>query len=241
MDLELPSEGVDVWIVSLGVEEQMVVRCRRLLTPDEQQRAANFGAEERACQYVLTRGLLRLLLSRYLGIPAETVTLDYGVHGKPQLAHGANDLQFNVSESAGLAAFAFARGSPVGIDVERGRPIERIDDLAARFLHPGERQDLAALPLSQLLPAFFNCWTRKEAYVKALGQGLLTELDSFRVTVAPDRPAEILVASPGEASQDWHLHSFQPAAGFYGAVAYRGPVRSVLSRTIPLSSLVRKA
>ncbi|MCI4664762.1 MAG: 4'-phosphopantetheinyl transferase superfamily protein [Neomegalonema sp.] len=190
-----------------------------LLSPEENERARRFRTEALQAQYILCRSRVRRVLGRYLGVRAEDVPLRVGANGKPELK-GA-ELSFNLSHSADLAALAVARagGVRVGVDIEAIRPVrENVSELA---FSPAERQELGAAttPAAQLR-LFFAGWTRKEAFVKALGAGLTADLASFDVALTPDAAEPSLtIRDPNEAGAGWRLLSFSPRADIAGAVA----------------------
>jgi 4'-phosphopantetheinyl transferase len=145
----------------------------------------------------------------------------YGPHGKPHLA-GEFDgaLQFNLAHSHELALFAFARGPELGIDLEWLQPLQDLEQIAARFFSPRENAVLRTLPKSQWVQAFFNCWTRKEAYLKATGDGLARPLEHFDVSLAPGKPARLLyVEGDARESERWFLRALTPAPGYAAALA----------------------
>lgn len=192
-----------------------------LLSEEERQRAARFAFDRDRQRFILARVRLRELLAARLGVPPESVEFAYGTHGKPALSprFAEADLRFNLSHSDDVAAYVFSRRRDVGIDVERVRAIRDTDDIAAHFFSRRENEAYRALDRRDRLIGFFNCWTRKEAFVKAIGDGVHHPLDSFEVTLAPGEPARILRVGPipGDAC-NWALSSFVPGPGFVGAV-----------------------
>ena len=160
-----------------------------------------------------------MLLASYLGTPPAELCFAYSAHGKPNLAAPSGELEFNVSHSAGIALFAFCQRRKIGVDVERIRRDLNVQDIAKRFFSPEERQELFRMPATARYKAFFSCWTRKEAFVKALGEGLSCPLDSFDVSVAPDeqriRPTTRPDASEAER---WRIYSVNSFAGYAAAV-----------------------
>ncbi|MGH9448342.1 MAG: 4'-phosphopantetheinyl transferase family protein, partial [Terriglobia bacterium] len=180
--------------------------------------AARFIFPRDRDRFIAGRGILRELLAAYLKEPAATVKFNYGSRGKPRLAPEAPGLRFNLSHSDGIALYAITKGREVGIDVERIRPDFGGMAVAERFFSARERADLHALPEDSRANGFFLCWTEKEAYVKALGDGLHIPLDSFDVSLAP--PAAGQLRAPDGVI--WTLHSFQPATDFIAAVAGEG-------------------
>ena len=174
-------------------------------------------------RFVAARALLRRLLAAYLGADPGGIELAYGRRGKPRLAgqHAHVGLCFNISHSGDWVLVAVGK-SPLGIDLERLRPVRDSAALAARFFAPGEHHTLRALPDRQKQWAFFACWTRKEAYIKALGEGLTRSLKSFEVVFAPAM-APVIMARGGTRKPGWVLHHLEPERGLLGALAVRGP------------------
>ena len=210
---ELPSEDeVHLWVVylRLGADD-----CG-LLIPCERARADRFHFRRDRDLFIAGRAQLRRILGAYLRQSPEALRFTYGESGKPALS---GPLAFNLSHSGGFAALAVARFQ-LGVDIECVRPIE--EAVAERFFAADEVMRLRGLPQEQQTEAFFACWTRKEAYVKALGDGLLLSLDSFSVALEPEVPARLLRAGddPAEPSR-WQFHHFVPAPGMVGAIAAR--------------------
>jgi 4'-phosphopantetheinyl transferase len=200
-------EGGDthVWVASLLTSPASLARFAAALAPAERERAAKFRFERDRNRFVTARGLLRAMLGQYLEIDPVEVQFAYGPHGKPTLAgiREHHDLHFNVAHSEALALFAISRAGNVGVDVERIRPLDDAEELAARFFSPRESAALRQCPEGQRLGAFFEIWTRKEAWLKAKGEGIAHSLD---------------VQLPSKSSR-WRLHDLAPASGFIGALA----------------------
>jgi len=193
-----------------------------LLSADERERAGRFAFERDRRRYIVARARLRQLLGERLGAAPESLRFVYKPHGKPALARcpGQRDLRFNVSHCGEVAAYAFAEGREVGVDIEELRELPDADDIAMRFFSRRERGAYLRLPVRQRPQGFFNCWTRKEAFIKALGEGLSHPLESFDVSLVPGKPARLLRVGRIPASRcDWTLRSFVPGSGLVGAVA----------------------
>lgn len=169
------------------------------------------------------RGVLRDILGRYLQIKPSQVQFRYGQYGKPALVEAAETstrLEFNLSHSGPLALYAVTPTQPVGIDLEAIRPLTDMEEIAHRFFAPSEYKTLLALPDEQRLLAFFNGWTRKEAYIKALGTGLSHPLHTFKVSLVPGQPASLLdVEGDPQATGRWSVLAFTPAAGYVAALS----------------------
>ncbi len=222
-----PTE-IHVRAAPLSVPPERLNQLRLTLSGDEVARAGRFRFEHLQNQYVVAHGTLRTHLSFYLGIPPSAVQFQFGKNGKPSLAGTNSRLQFNMSHSGEIAVYAFALDCELGVDVERIRPIPDMEQIANRFFAAEESADLAAVDESHRREAFYACWTRKEAYIKATGEGLSAPLDAFRVTLRPGVPAAFLYFqdNPSEA-EHWSLESFTPAEGYAGALAFRQRGRTV--------------
>ena len=228
--LEVAPGTIHVWSIRLDPAAERVEQLGRSLAADEWQRANRFRFEKHRRQYVVGRGALRALLAAYLGIRPQDVQFTYGPRGKPFLAPplNAGGLQFNLSNSDELALVGFVLGSEIGVDVEYRRPMPDCEQIAERFFSQSEREALRAIAAPRKEEAFFNCWTRKEAYLKAVGEGLAAPLDSFDVTLAPgDPPRMLALEGDAERAARWWLHHLRPAEDYIGAVAIEGGVWKV--------------
>jgi 4'-phosphopantetheinyl transferase len=217
-----PAHGnaIEVVVAHLDAGPDAVRALAALLSEDERQRAGRFVFARDRRRFTVARGLLRRLLGERLGVSPGSVELVYGRRGKPALAQsfaGAG-LGFNVSHCNGVAVYGFTRGAEIGIDVETVRALPDADEIAARAFSRRENEAYLALDPRDRPLGFFNCWTRKEAFVKALGDGLRHGLDRFDVSLAPGEPARLLRVAdlPGERC-GWSLRSFSPGAGMVGA------------------------
>jgi 4'-phosphopantetheinyl transferase len=178
--------------------------------------------------YELSQGALRLLLGAYLNIPAHEVAFTIGPRGKPALRNESR-LRFNKSHSSGLALYAFTTDCEIGIDLEKVREMPDTDQIAARFFCRAEASELSSLSAQRdTEEAFFRCWTRKEAYIKAVGEGLYLPLDQFQVTLLLKHPARFVhIGNDEGTASGWMLHHIEPEPGYVGAVAYRGQQRAI--------------
>jgi 4'-phosphopantetheinyl transferase len=220
---------VHVWAACL--DDLPEASLRLLLSADERARGGRFHFERDRRRFVNARGLLRALLGRYLDVDPARLLFGYGPRGKPFLA-ARGELRFNVSHSSGLALLAFARGLELGVDVERERPLPESEDIASRYFSAREGAELRGLRVEERGAAFFRCWTRKEAFIKATGDGLSRPLDEFDVTLAPGEPARLLrVLGEPEAAGRFRLEDLRPAPGFAGALAVEGEAKRVVCRT----------
>jgi 4'-phosphopantetheinyl transferase len=180
--------------------------------------------------FVAARSFLRLILAHYVGCGPRDLQFGYGLHGKPQLqgVAGSEPIAFNLSHTRGKAICAVALGRQVGVDIEQIRPEVDILGIARTTFSSDEYARLTALPPGQHLAAFYACWTRKEAYIKALGAGLSYPLDAFDVSFEPNTPAQLLRSADGEAErQRWVLRELEAGDGYAAAVVVEQPLTSV--------------
>jgi 4'-phosphopantetheinyl transferase len=222
-EVALPPGEVHVWRFAQDVPVARERRLAQVLSPDERERAARFRFERHRRWHVVARGTLRHLLARYVGAQPAALRFRYGPQGKPAL-EGPGAPHFNLAHSGGMALLAVARDRALGVDLEEIRP-ERADQaLVERFFSPREGEMIRALPAALRPEAFFHCWTRKEAYIKAIGLGLSQPLRDFTVSVSPGEPAALLeVAGDPDATARWRLRALDPGPGFVGALAVEGP------------------
>jgi len=224
---QLASDEVHSWCASLDVPPGTSARLYAILTPDERTRSARFRFERDQQRFIVARGVLRDLLGRYLQIQPGQISFVYNASGKPDLSpEFGSRLKFNLSHSAGVALIAVATASTVGVDLEYIRAQSDYADIARRFFSAAEVDYLTALPSYLYAETFFSCWTKKEAYLKACGEGLAIPLNSFSVPLTTD-PAPALV-DLYVASKDivparrWSLYTLRPAPGYAGALAIEG-------------------
>lgn len=225
MEWEQIGDGIHVWHAALDREEKSIAQLESVLSPEEVARADRFHFANDRKRFVAARGLLRELLGKYLQQTPASLEFSYGKYGKPSLSGGnlSSGLGFNLSHSAGMAMYAIARERNLGVDVERVRQEFGGEDIASRYFSTQEVGDLLTLPAEARADGFFQCWTRKEAYLKARGMGLQIPLGSFAVSLLPDRPAEFLEG----VERCWHLAAFDPAEGYVAAVVYDGAPCSI--------------
>jgi len=213
-DVEVVGAGLDVPAPELAA-------LHTLLSAAERQIADRYKSERDRAHSIVARGRLRQLLGTRLGVDPAGVALEVSTHGKPALgsAHHGAGLAFNLSHSGKLAAYAFTRRRAVGIDIEQLRDIPDAERLAARFFSQTESDALRAIDAGERNRAFLACWTRKEAFVKAIGEGLTHPLSSFDVTIAPDGPARLTrIGTVAGDSLGWSMASFRPRDGYIGAI-----------------------
>jgi 4'-phosphopantetheinyl transferase len=216
---------VHVWRAWLDSPAPFALRLDRALSADERARAARLYFARDRRRFIAGRGLLRAILGGYLGVEPRRVRFEYGLGGKPRLRGAAAALQFNLAHSHGLALYTVARGA-IGVDVERVRAMPDIERIAAGVLSARELAVFRGLPGPARLAAFFACWTRKEAYVKARGDGLARQLDRIDVSLAPWEPERrLLVEGAPREAERWSLRAVDAAPGYAAALAVAGPCR----------------
>jgi 4'-phosphopantetheinyl transferase len=221
---ELRNGEVHVWRTGLNVQASDFEQLRRILSPDERARADRFHFEVDRRRGIIGRGYLRLLLGQILDMPANALQFQYDEFGKPGLIPAQQGtLQFNLSHSGEQILIAITTSRAVGVDVEQIRTDLDPDGIATQFFSAGEREILASLPEPARYLAFFTCWTRKEAYLKAKGVGLSLPLDQFDVSFLPDDEPRLLATRPDPLeAQNWRLWALDLPSGYAGALAVSG-------------------
>jgi 4'-phosphopantetheinyl transferase len=213
-------DRIHVWRAGLAVEDSALAPLRALLDDYEQTRADRFKFDRHRRRFVVGRAVLRRLLGLYLDADPAGFEFEYSGHGKPSLPGG--EIAFNMSNSHELALFAFTLARRVGVDVEHLRPMPDALKLAARFFAAAETDALRAAPADQTERVFFRTWTRKEAVLKASGEGLARPLNSFDVSRAAG-PLDVAVPDGHGALTHWRLFDLSPGADYCGALAADGP------------------
>lgn len=222
LNFKLSSQEVHVWRVYIDTDDSITKKLQPLLSTDERLKAARFRFEKDSAKYIVTRGTLRIILGRYLDKKPEELKFSYNQYGKPAL-HSINTnklISFNVSHSHGLALIAVAQNWDVGVDIEYVRTNVNYEEIAERFFSPAEKVVWRLLPTSVKQEAFFNCWTRKEAYIKAKGMGLSIPLNEFDVSFKPGEPAALLNTTWDEQEANrWSLKEITLAPDYIAALA----------------------
>jgi 4'-phosphopantetheinyl transferase len=218
----LLEDEVHVWRLEL---ERSPEEFRDLLEVDELARANRFYFEKDRKHFVVARGFLRVLLGCYLQVDAKQLQFSYGEWGKPALGGEFREsaLRFNMSHSHGVALYAVTERREIGVDVEHVRPDYASDSVAQRFFSPLEVDVLCELPEHDRVAAFFRCWTRKEAYIKATGRGLSQPLDGFDVSLGP----AALLRNEDGAPERWTMIDLEVGPGYAGALVVEGPVTKI--------------
>jgi 4'-phosphopantetheinyl transferase len=223
--LHLPPGVVHVWRADLEPPPHLLERLRACLSEDERARAARFRFPAHQVRYAAGRGILRVLLGRYLRVHPADLRFGYTSHGKPFLERtpGMPDLRFNLSNAEARALVAFSISRDVGVDLEDLKPMPDALSIATRFFSGPENEVFRTIGEEVRELAFFTCWTRKEAYIKAVGEGLSMPLDRFDVTFAPGEPAHLVATRPDPAEvARWKLVNVDPGPGHVGALMAEG-------------------
>lgn len=216
-----------MWRVDLDPPQAALARRRELLSPTEIARADRYVFDHLRRRAVAGQGALRIILGRYLGIDPREVPFSFGPKGKPYLTPdlSASPLQFNVSNTGDRALIAVTAGREVGVDIEGCREVVHGESVAQRHFAPAEVAQLPAGDPLAWREAFFNCWTRKEAFIKVTGEGLSRALDSFEVSLLPGDPPRLLrVDDDRDPGRRFTLIAFDPGAGFAAALVVAGPL-----------------
>lgn len=220
-DLKLAENEVHVWRVSLEVPGHEIESLKKILVPEEIERANKFYFEKDRRHWTVAHAALRSMLGQYLNVNPRDILFTTNDYGKPSIVYppAGTHLYFNLSHSGGLALYAFAYGRQVGVDVEYMRAGIEYNELATHSFSAQECAALYALPADVQEEAFFLCWSRKEAYIKARGKGLSLPLDQFDVSLAPDKPAALLASrEEPHATEHWSLHALAPGNRYAGAL-----------------------
>ncbi len=216
-------DEVHVWCADLDALGADPDRFQRILTAAELTRAAAYRFTVDRVRFVTARGMLRWVLGRYLELDAAAVSLRVTAFGKPVVEPGSTAVQFNLAHAQGLALLAVTPRRQVGIDIEAVRDLPDMHSIARRFFAAAEVQALLTLPAAQQVAAFYACWTRKEAFIKAIGEGLTFPLDRFVVSLHPSEPTALLtVDGDPRAAERWTMMALQPAAGYAAALVVEG-------------------
>jgi 4'-phosphopantetheinyl transferase len=222
----LASEDAHVWATTLSVAPDVLETFAATLSPDETARANKFKFEKHRNRFIAGRGALRGILGQYLSEGPAGLSFVYLANGKPALGGEFADagIYFNLAHTEDLALVAVTRMGDVGVDVEGVRPIKNVDELVARFFSRRENELFQKVPEIEKPAAFFNLWTRKEALLKATGEGITGSLNLVEVSFLPGEAARLL-AIPGdiEEAAQWNLRELTPVTGFTGAIAIQAP------------------
>ncbi|MFY9792887.1 MAG: 4'-phosphopantetheinyl transferase superfamily protein [Candidatus Sulfotelmatobacter sp.] len=223
--IELAEDEVQLWRVDLEAIRSHESDWQDVLSPDERSRAARFHFTADRQRFVASRAWLRTILAALLVTEPSELNFSYSTNQKPSLgvAHADSGITFNVSHSGGIALYAFARRRDIGVDVEQIRRDFDVESIAHRFFSASEQKQLSALPESEKVEAFFRCWTRKEAYIKAIGEGLSLPLSQFDVSLEALETNALLATRPDSAeAEQWMIREVSGGAGYSAALCVRG-------------------
>jgi len=232
------TNSVYVWSIPLNQNPDRLPEMKDLLSADERARADRFHFEKDRNQFIESRAALRLVLSRSLNVAPKELTFSSGSHGKPALANGLshNGLRFNLSRRDGLALIGLAYDREIGVDLELIRPDVPVFEIGEVSFSESELASLRNLPENLRTAGFYNCWTRKEAYVKARGEGLSFPLKQFDVSLTPGEPATLISVREPSSGVDvaevdrWTLHDLPVGNGYAGALCCEGPEPNVICK-----------
>lgn len=221
----LADKHVHLWRVDVEAVASGEAHWQTILSPDEEARAKRFHFPRDRQRFTAVRALLRMILAAYIGCDPKELTFSYSKREKPALASppDASEITFNVSHSGGVALVAITRARDIGVDVERVRQDLEAEAIARRFFSAYEQEQLAVLGGEELYEAFFRCWTRKEAYIKATGAGLALPLKEFDVSIASGNTDSLLATRPDDSeAARWSLRQVPAGPGYVAALCVRG-------------------
>jgi 4'-phosphopantetheinyl transferase len=223
--LALPDNEVHLWRADLDAIRSDESLWRELLSPDEVKRAERFHFERDRQRFSAGRAALRKILAAYLEAGSQRLNFCYSKKEKPSLGppHSRSGITFNLSHSGGIALYAFSRGREVGVDVEQIKRDIEVEAIGRRFFSPDEQAQLFALPAADQVDAFFRCWTRKESYIKATGDGLSLPLTQFDVSLAVGERDSLAATRPDAAeAAGWRMMDVPVDLGYAAALCVRG-------------------
>lgn len=223
-NLSLQREEIHVYKTDLKCSVSKAECFYLTLSDDERKRADQYKFENDRIHFISARAILREIIGRYLALKPSEILFSYNSYGKPYLIHKI--LNFNLSHASYLAVYIFANSKQVGIDIEKIRPFPGFMNIAKRFFSEQENIDLHSIPGDQQLEAFFKCWTRKEAFIKAIGNGLSFPLNQFDVTLLPNEPARVRNINGKNESVDlWSMSSINPTPDHVGAFLFENNIK----------------
>ena len=216
-ELELSENNVHIWSTNLKLSSGKIEELSTILSPDEKDRANRFYFERDKNRFIIARGTLRKILSRYLNIESKKLQFTYSDRGKPYLQN--TSILFNLSHSQDLALYAITRVNLIGVDLEYLRPINDAENLAKRFFSLQEYNLISQLPPQKQQETFLKIWTCKEAYLKATGDGLAGSLEKVEISLTPEKPVEFFsINGDIEEASHWYLYQFIPQHNYIAAV-----------------------
>jgi 4'-phosphopantetheinyl transferase len=217
--LNLQNNDVHIWRTNLNLETELVKKSIKILSLDERKRAERYKFEKHRNYFIVARSTLRKILSNYLNLEPDRIKFDYSDRGKPSLSdcHQQENLQFNLSHSQELALYAFTKNKKIGIDLEYCRPMPDAESIAKRFFSTNEYKWISSFSSNTQQEAFFRCWTAKEAYLKATGEGIAGSLEKIEIDLTGKNLFK-LKESDREIS-NWLLYTFIPEVNYLATVA----------------------
>lgn len=234
-------DQIDIWFANVDMPVSESINFEFLLSPEEIVRARRFRFQCDRKRYLVKHGFLRQLLASYTGLIANRINIGIALNGKPYLKDCVSEIHFSTSRSESVAAFAFSRSGATGIDIERISPIADMSDIVKRYFTPNEKHEIFSSPENLWLSCFYRIWTRKEAFLKALGDGLLLQLDSVDVSsaVVGTQPCEAWAEGSG-AVKEIFVADLEGPQGYMAAVASAEPLNKIvikeLTHSIPPGS-----
>jgi len=224
----IDENAIHIWLIDVAQQQPHLDDLFQALSTEEQTSANRFKFSQDAHSFIASHAILRLLLSRYLAIQPQHISFQQNQYGKPFLTQ-KTEIEFNLSHTKNYALIAINKNEPVGIDIEYTKRNKMgYLDLAKRFFSAYEHTTLQSLPKAQQTLGFYHAWTRKEAFIKAIGQGIAFNLNQFDVTLAPQTPTQLLaIQGSTEKAQHWQLESFYPVEDYCGAIAWKGKPKTL--------------
>lgn len=221
--LQLHHGEVHTWRVWLDLSSHEIDTMQVTISEPEMDRAEKFHFLKDRNRFIAAHSYLRQILAKYLELEPEEIRYTYNEHGKPEFDSDFSQMRFNLSHSEFIGLIAVSKMSRIGIDIERIKQQVNIEEIAKRFFSSGETKKILSLSESERNEAFFRCWTQKEAYIKALGVGMLMSLNQFEVSFEPGIPPKIkhIDGDEGEAAR-WNMYHINPNEGFIGALVVEG-------------------
>ena len=215
-----PGNEIHIYRSSLELTADKLIESESLLSPDELQKAYRYKFEKDRDHYIAGRAFLRRILGRYLNQSPDKISFSYSEKGKPYIID--SPVKFNLAHSGGKAVFAFAENAEVGIDIEYMRELPDALQIAKRFFSDEEVNEFMKVSDDEIKPAFFNCWTRKEAFIKAVGDGLSFPLKDFTVTILPGVNPEIKwIKDKDDEVKEWSLVNIQADQNYVSSLAVK--------------------
>lgn len=228
-DTAAVGSAVHVWHASVTALAPACARLTEVLDPSERARAARFAFERDRLQFLVAHGVVRFVLAHYLGCDPARIRFETGGYGKPSIVAPATDLAYNLSHSSDAVLVAVARGRQLGVDIELVAGDTECEAVAEMCFSAAERASLSATSCTHRRSAFFACWARKEAYIKATGEGVTRGLDHFDVTLGPEA-ALLADRRDVSATERWSMRTLDVRDGYAAALVYSGPATRVVVR-----------